>query len=164
MDHQIRRATTADIQMIRKLALFIWPRVYKQMISPAQMEYMLEWMYSPASLENQMNTGHHFLLLTSENAEPNGYASFRHSSQTTWKLEKLYVLPALHRRGFGQRLLERVIEEVRSQGGTALELQVNRNNPAVGFYLKAGFEVLRDEDFDIGDGFYMNDHIMGRML
>ena len=42
-----------------------------------------------------------------------------------------------------------------------LELNVNRNNSAVGFYQHLGLKILRQGDFHIGNGFYMNDYIMG---
>jgi hypothetical protein len=42
-----------------------------------------------------------------------------------------------------------------------LELNVNRNNSAVGFYQHLGLKILRQGDFHIGSGFYMNDYIMG---
>lgn len=45
-----------------------------------------------------------------------------------------------------------------------IELNVNRNNPAIGFYNRLGFRILRQGDFDIGHGFYMNDYIMGMEL
>lgn len=160
----IRYATLADIPTVRALALAIWPQVYSNMISAAQLEYMLEWMYSHQSLQEQMMTDHRFLLLTDSHGEPAGYAAFRPISETNWKLEKLYVLPSIHGQGFGKTLLRQVMSEVKALGGTSLELQVNRNNPAVGFYRKLGFDVWRDADFDIGNGFYMIDHIMGRSL
>jgi ribosomal protein S18 acetylase RimI-like enzyme len=39
-------------------------------------------------------------------------------------------------------------------------LNVNRNNKALGFYQKFGFVILREEDIDIGNGYFMNDYIM----
>ena len=42
-----------------------------------------------------------------------------------------------------------------------IELNVNRNNPAVGFYKHQGLKIIRQGDFPIGNGYYMNDYIMG---
>jgi ribosomal protein S18 acetylase RimI-like enzyme len=42
----------------------------------------------------------------------------------------------------------------------SMTLQVNRNNKAVEFYKKFGFEIIDEQDFDIGNGYYMNDFIM----
>ena len=45
-------------------------------------------------------------------------------------------------------------------GPARIELNVNRNNPAVTFYEHLGMHKDRSGDFPIGKGFYMNDHIM----
>ena len=42
-----------------------------------------------------------------------------------------------------------------------MELNVNRKNPALGFYEHLGMQKVRSGDFPIGHGFYMNDYIMG---
>ena len=42
-----------------------------------------------------------------------------------------------------------------------MELNVNRNNRALHFYERMGMRKLREGDFPIGDGYYMNDYIMG---
>ena len=42
-----------------------------------------------------------------------------------------------------------------------IRLQVNRQNfKAINFYFKAGFKIEKVADFDIGDGYFMNDFIM----
>jgi ribosomal protein S18 acetylase RimI-like enzyme len=64
-------------------------------------------------------------------------------------------------KGIGKHLVENVMAAIKQAGGTHLEFQVNRRNKAVGFYQRIGFHILREEDFDIGHGFYMNDYIMG---
>jgi hypothetical protein len=37
---------------------------------------------------------------------------------------------------------------------------VNRYNNALAFYQKLGYEILKEEDIDIGEGFFMNDFVM----
>ena len=54
--------------------------------------------------------------------------------------------------------------EMRLAGATAFELNVNRGNPALGFYRHLGMQLSRSGDFDIGGGFFMNDHIMRKEL
>ena len=41
-----------------------------------------------------------------------------------------------------------------------MELNVNRNNKALDFYYRMGMRKDRQGDFDIGNGFFMNDYIM----
>ena len=42
-----------------------------------------------------------------------------------------------------------------------MELNVNRGNKALLFYERMGMRKLREGDFPIGNGYYMNDYIMG---
>jgi GNAT superfamily N-acetyltransferase len=161
MDYTIREANTADISAIHEIAHEVWPKAYAEVITAEQIAYMLDWMYSPPALSDQLRSGIRFLLLEDTTSTPLGFASFRCLEGTHWKLDKLYVRSDRQKRGLGKSLIERVRLEIKQSGGTQLELQVNRKNKAVGFYEKNGFQILRVDDFDIGDGFYMNDYIMG---
>lgn len=42
-----------------------------------------------------------------------------------------------------------------------MELNVNRHNRALHFYERMGMRKLREGDFPIGGGYWMNDYIMG---
>ena len=160
--YSIRFATIHDIPAIQRIAHEVWPKAYAEVITAEQIGYMLNWMYSPSSLTDQMRSGIRFLLLEDAIRTPIGFAAFHCLEDTTkWKLEKLYVRSDRQKRGLGKSLIERVRLEIKQSGGTQLELQVNRKNKAVGFYEKNGFQILRVDDFDIGNGFYMNDYIMG---
>ena len=50
----IRKATTADCELIHKLAWQIFPETYKEILSPEQNDYMMEWMYSIENIRKQM--------------------------------------------------------------------------------------------------------------
>lgn len=161
----ILNAGPGDIATIRRLARATWVVSYKDMISPEQIEYMLEMMYSPDSLEEQMNTGHQFLILC-ENDTACGFASYSPAvpQATAYRLHKLYVLPGQQGKGFGKILLNRVMENASAAGATALELNVNRNNPSLDFYRHEGFVIRETVDLDIGGGFFMNDYILEKNI
>ena len=89
-----------------------------------------------------------------------GFASFGHVQDATYKLHKLYVTPEVQKSGAGKALLQQTIAKVIKLGGKKLQLQVNRKNKAVGFYEKMGFEIIETKDFNIGEGYIMNDFVM----
>ncbi len=156
----IRDAVIEDIPLIRRLAHDIWPSTYSQIVSPAQLEYMLDLIYSPGALERQMREGHRFLLLEEEGVSK-GFADFGEIDPPgTIKLHKIYVLPNSQGRGWGRLLLDRVIQLSTALEASARQLNVNRYNKAKTFYEKMGFRVLREDDIDIGAGYFMNDYIM----
>ncbi len=168
MDIVIRRADANQLQTIHEMAEVVFRETYKMILSPEQMDYMMEWMYSLANLEKQVAMGHTYYIAWN-GVEPQGYVSVRKDSTDpdgteVWHLEKIYVMPWAQGKGLGFRLLETAKQHVRDNKSciiARIELNVNRNNPAVGFYRKQGLAILRQGDFPIGNGFYMNDYIMG---
>ena len=162
---RIVEISAAQIPLIQELTQRVWPQTYKSIISEVQIEFMLEMMYSTAALQKQMREGHHFLVIY-DNQEAAGFASFaKEIKADTFKLHKLYVLQEKQHLGFGRGLLLKVKEEVKKRNGTHLILQVNRTNKkAIAFYERNGFEIELSADFDIGNGFQMNDYIMGIQL
>jgi GNAT superfamily N-acetyltransferase len=159
----IKNATVDEIPLIRELTFNVWPQTYAAMLSQQQIEYMLEWMYSESSLQKQMEEGCRFIIATSD-AVPVGFASFQEIKPTLFKLHKLYVLASQQGKGTGRFIIDYICNEIKPQGATALQLQVNRNNSAKLFYEKSGFAVIEEADFDIGRGYFMNDYIMEKKL
>lgn len=157
----IRQAGEESASLIRELAEKTWKVCYRDMISAAQIEYMLEMMYSRKSLLRQMSEGTRFILHC-PNDEPVGFAGFgpKKDNPAVWRLEKLYVLPSLQKKGSGILLLKALEKMAVREGARQMELNVNRKNPAVTFYEKAGFRISHEADIDIGGGFFMNDFIM----
>ncbi|PZF71689.1 GNAT family N-acetyltransferase [Taibaiella soli] len=156
----IQAATTKDIPAIRDLSLRIWPDTYGQILSAEQLNYMLDMMYSETALLRQMEEGQQFILI-SEDDQPLGFAAYgKADNDITWKLHKIYVLPNIQGKGLGKKLLEYVISMVKKAGAQQLILNVNRYNKARQFYERLGFTVLREEDINIGSGYFMNDYVM----
>lgn len=173
--YQIIKAEESDLQMVHDMAEVVFRHTYRDILSPEQMEYMMEWMYSLPSLHKQLEDRHFYYIgIGSQGkfSEPHGYVSVQpdgiaEDGRLVYHLQKIYVMPSAQGTGLGRILFDTAIEHVRtaSKGRPArIELNVNRNNPAVGFYKHLGMKVLRQGDFPIGNGFYMNDFIMGMDL
>ena len=159
----ITRAGLPDRAFIRSVSERTWPGTYGHIISQEQINFMLDWMYSDASLEKQMNTGCEFYIASKQNdngdLDPVGFCSVS-PEEGAHKLNKLYVLPAAQGTGAGKALLNKAIEVAKAVGSSSLFLQVNKQNTAYHFYLKKGFVKESDFKFDIGNGFYMDDYVM----
>ncbi len=157
---EFRAATVADIPSIRSMVEKIWPLTYGDIIPAAQIDYMIAWMYDAEKLAQQMDTGNPFIMAIYEGA-PVGFAAYSPLSETgSFHLDKLYLLPEIQGKGMGKKLLQEVITGVRKQGGNKLLLHVNRKNNASLFYSGMGFVIIREEDNDIGEGYFMNDYVM----
>jgi hypothetical protein len=49
--YTIREASFQDIDLIKELCKQVWPATYAPILDKGQLDYMMEWMYSSASLE-----------------------------------------------------------------------------------------------------------------
>ena len=98
--------------------------------------------------------------------KPAGFASYGPTSEPgVMKLHKLYLLPEMHGRGLGSRLLQHVEREVRAGAGRRLILSVNkRNTKAITAYHRNGFVIAESMVTDIGGGFVMDDYVMAKEL
>jgi len=155
----IRPVLETDIPLLRSLCFKVWPQTYASILSQAQIDYMLELMYSQATLQKQMQKGTRFLFCYDDN-EPCGFAAYQDHGDGKFKLDKIYVLPNQQGKGIGRFIITHVVNTIRPLGATVLQLQVNKQNVAKQFYEKLGFVVARAAVFDIGNGFVMDDYVM----
>lgn len=172
MQLAIREATTDDIAVIQSIAGVTFPQTYKDLITPEQNDYMMDWMYSTDSLRKQMTEEHHTYLISEIDGKPVGYVSVQpipkpddeeESGLDVFDLQKIYVLPEYQQHHVGRFLFEHAVEWVRRKHPSPcrIELHVNRGNRAIHFYEHMGMHKLREGDYPIGNGYYMNDYIMG---
>lgn len=164
-DHiTIRNATIDDIDLIRELTFKVWPQTYSSILSKEQIDYMVELMYSKKSLLDQICKDVQFIIVQ-DNKEPIGFASYKQIENTVYKLDKIYILQTQQGKGIGKFVMEHIVQLIKKEGATSLQLQVNRNNiNAKLFYEKIGFSVLQEVDFEIGNGYFMNDFVMEKKV
>lgn len=160
---EIRKATLDDIDLIRKLADIAFRHTYKDILSPEQTDYMMNWMYSEESLRKQMTTDEHIYYIGYEDETPAGYVSIQPEGVDTYHLQKIYLLPSFQGSGYGKIMFQHVIKVIKElhPSPCQLRLNVNRYNKAVSFYQRLGMKKVDEGDFHIGNGFYMTDYIMG---
>ncbi len=157
----ITNAGFEDLQLIQKLAYETWPSAYGDILSPDQLSYMLDKIYSLNSLQHQFAILKHTFILAFNDENPVGFASYSaNENSDSYHLHKIYLLPQQQGSGTGKFILNAVINSIRIAGANSLDLNVNRHNKAKTFYEKLGFKVIKETDIDIGHGFYMNDYIM----
>jgi diamine N-acetyltransferase len=162
MEIKYKKAGKNDVPVIATLAEKIWRKHYISIISAEQIEYMLTKMYSPENLLKQIEEGHIFTIVYL-NEQPSGYISLSTKDNRNYFLHKFYIDTDKQAKGIGTKLLGHILSTL--DGAETIELTVNRNNyTAINFYFKNGFIIKETADFDIGNGFFMNDFIMIKKL
>ncbi len=161
---QIVHSTPFEIPFIEEIVEETWPHAYGQILTPEQLRFMLDTIYSKKALEQVMNDGSQKFLLLKDHEGYQGFASYgrRPNEPEVFKLHKIYIRPGCQGKGYGKMLIDEIKSDLRKQGIRLLDLNVNRYNPAKEFYLKLGFKVIREEDIPIGP-YWMNDYVM-RMI
>ncbi len=162
----ITEATEADLSLIQDIAHRTWPDTFRSILSPVQINYMLDMMYSPEALKAQINEKNHIFLLAKEGGDYLGYVSYElnYQNEPLTKIHKLYLLPISQGKGVGRLLIDSVADVAKRHANNRLGLNVNRNNRAVQFYERMGFSIVGQETIDIGDGFLMDDFVMKKLL
>lgn len=162
----ITRATANDYKTIQEIAYKTWPETYGAILSKVQLDYMLDAFYSEGALRDNVETkGHHFLL-AKENDVVLGFAAYEHNYQDNnrTRIHKIYILPQTQGKGIGKTLIEYIEKIAVENRSAALSLNVNRFNKALSFYQKIGFEIISEENIEIGHGYLMEDYVMEKPL
>lgn len=162
---RIKIASSKDIATIQEIAYKTWPDAYKNILSAEQLSYMLELMYNKHELTKQLEDQNYTFIISSQDNTPTGFASFSLvTDQDCYKLHKLYLLPDFQQKGIGKIILDFILSDLKNKKAKRLILNVNRNNKAVRFYLNQDFRIIKEEDNDIGNGYFMNDYVMEKLV
>jgi ribosomal protein S18 acetylase RimI-like enzyme len=141
------------------MAETIWLQHYPDIIGQAQTTYMLQRNYSLTSLNEQLTEGQVFYWIYDENDVEIGFLGVSRLKSDGLFIHKFYILPEFQGQGAGKSAFHMLLAfypEICS-----ITLQVNRQNyKSVNFYFSVGFRIIRVADFDIGEGWQMNDFIM----
>lgn|SRR5690606_24391612 len=161
----LRNAAEEDFSLISKIAYATWPHTYGNILSESQLEYMLALFYSVDALTANLQNGHQFFLAFDDNVAK-GFISCEHgyNKRNRSHIHKIYILPEFQGNGIGTLLLQHVVEKAMSKGSDVVSLNVNRNNPAVDFYSKLGFEIEHSVDIELDHGYLMEDFVMVKYL
>lgn len=66
----IRKARIDDCGLINQMAGEVFPATYQEILSPGQLDYMMDWMYSPENIRKQMEEEGHVYFIAYEGDEP----------------------------------------------------------------------------------------------
>lgn len=151
--------TAGSLARVRAIADDVWPKTFREILSPEQIDYMMQMMYAPDVMEKELASGYSFDLLVIDGTDA-GYMVFApYEEPGMMKLHKLYLLESFQGKGYGQLMLRHVLETARARGFSSLILAVNKQNTkAQKAYERFGFVPYKSVQIDIGNGFIMDDY------
>ena len=161
----ITKLLDADLEALRKVSREIWFTHYPTILSHEQIEYMLDKMYGIGVIENEIYNQGIFYDKVLHNSKLVGYVSYGSEIMDNisyLKLYKCYLLPSLHGFGYGQKMLFHIYQKAQAMKLEKIILNVNkRNQKGIKAYSRFGFEIIDSQVKDFGNGFVLDDYIMG---
>lgn len=146
-----------NIYELAALASKIWHEYWPIILTPEQIDYMVERFQSERAISEQIENENYTYYFIRENNENVGYFGFANQKDCVF-LSKLYIYGTHRRKGLGKQAFEKIKELA---DGKKIRLTVNKyNENTINAYKKWGFKIVDSVVTDIGDGFVMDDYIM----
>lgn len=158
----VRVTQEAQIETLAALAHEIWNQHFVPLIGQDQVDYMLDRFQSYHAMKDQLEHQNYQYYLSVYGGKPVGYTGIQPQPEDhKLFLSKLYLKQEYRGRKFARQAVEFLVSLCKEQGFDGIWLTVNRyNSSTIAAYDKMGFEKIREQVSDIGNGFVMDDYVM----
>ena len=122
--------------------------------------------YTRLALAKQIENKEQLFYLILDSESTIGFIGIEHNykNEAITKIHKIYLLPETQGKGYGKIVFESIEKFALENKSNELLLNVNRFNTALNFYKKLGFEIKETVDIEIGNGYLMEDYVMGKQI
>ncbi|MDD5948167.1 MAG: GNAT family N-acetyltransferase [Lachnospiraceae bacterium] len=156
--------TAKQISQLAGIANTVWHEYFPCILDNAQIDYMVEKFQSEGALTSQIQKEGYEYFFLELNGIYIGYMGV-HEEKEKLFLSKLYLLKPYRGKGYASQAFEFLEGLAQAYGLKAIYLTVNRNNAhSIAVYEKRGFETVKEQAVDIGEGFVMDDFVMEYQL
>lgn len=149
-----------NIKDLAALASEIWHEYWIEILSPEQIDYMVENFQSETAINKQIATDNYTYFYINYNKENIGYIGLSTKKDYLF-LSKLYIKKDFRHKGLGTKSFDFIKEFTKNNNYNKIILTVNKyNSNTIAAYKKWGFIEIDSVVTDIGNGFVMDDYIM----
>lgn len=160
---EIKRASKDEISKLAEVANQIWHEYLIPIIGEEQVEYMVDKFQSVQGITEQIQKGYQYYFALYNN-EVAGYFGIQPQNEKLF-LSKLYLKKEFRGKGIASNMFSYIVDTAKSSDKKSIYLTVNRyNDNTISVYKHMGFEIVKEQKADIGNGFYMDDYIMEYQL
>lgn len=148
-----------DVSALSQLAARIVRQHFDPLIGSEQNTYMIAKFQTPEAIRRQMDEGSRYYWVKVK-GQPAGFLAFYPRDGKLY-LSKFYLAQEWRGKHLARQMHRFVCDAARKEQLPAVFLNVNRHNTEViSIYEHLGFQKLREEKNDIGNGFYMDDYVL----
>ena len=155
-----RAADDSDLAAIAGLADAIWHQHFQTILSPEQIDYMVEKFQSYPALKSQVEEDGYEYYQTLVDGTLAGYIGI-HPETDALFLSKLYLHKDYRGRHIATQAFHFLTDLCKKRGLKKIWLTCNKHNDSsLAVYHHLGFQVTDTQEADIGNGFIMDEYIM----
>lgn len=152
--------TKSQITELCNLAYHIWHEYWVDLLSPEQIDYMINKFQSPPAVLEQIKNENYEYFFIKINNEKAGYFGLSYKKDYLF-LSKFYIRKEFRHKKIGTQAFEFIKEQAKNQSYKKIILTVNKyNTNTIKAYEKWDFKTIDAVVTDIGNGFVMDDYIM----
>ena len=153
-----------DMPRLAELASRVWHEYFPCILTEEQIDFMVEKFQSlPAMTDQVENQGYEYYFLC-DGGEPVGYMGIQPQEDKLF-LSKLYLTKENRGKGYSSQAFSFLEEYSLKNGKKAIWLTVNKyNDHTIDVYRHRGFQTVRSQVSDIGNGYVMDDYVMEKEI
>lgn len=156
----IKIIEATNIKELAALASEIWHEYWTAILSPQQIDYMVEKFQSERAILNQLKKENYIYFFIQYDNKNAGYIGLSKKNDYLF-LSKLYIKKEFRHRGIGTEAFEFIKDFASKNNYSRITLTVNKyNTNTINAYNKWKFIRIDSVVTDIGNGFVMDDYIM----
>ncbi len=157
--------TQEHVAITANLAHKIWNQHYVPIIGQAQVDYMIAKFQNEEAFTKHIEDGHMYYLISHASDFCGYLALVPDLGQQKLMISKIYIDADYRGFGLGLKFLNFAEEEAKKSNLKSLWLTVNKYNlSSIEWYKIYGFEIIKPVQFDIGNGFIMDDYLMEKSV
>lgn len=158
--NMIKIIEAVNIKELASLASEIWHEYWTVILSPQQIDYMVEKFQSEKAILNQLEKENYIYFFIRYGNQNAGYIGLSRKKDYLF-LSKLYIKKEFRHKGLGTEAFEFIKNFASENNYPKIILTVNKyNTNTINAYQKWNFTQIDSVVTDIGRGFVMDDYIM----
>ena len=157
--------TIDSIQEIADIANVVWNEYFPSILGQEQVDYMVSKFQCVDAIQTQLQEGYKYYFICQKNINIGYVGLHPRAEKKAIQVSKFYLLKQWRGMGYGREIMEEISGLAINHSFNKLYLTVNKYNyPSINAYLRMGFLKTGKMKADIGDGFFMDDYEMERLV
>ena len=124
---------------------------------------MIDKFQSDEAIKTQIEKEGYIYYSIYDNDTLLGYFSIKYEEEAIF-LSKYYIDITHRGKGIGRKVMNFIENLCKKSNKIKIYLTVNKKNSSVAIYQKLGYKIIKDVVSDIGNGYFMDDYMLEKII